>query len=277
MVTRPHKISRIRQSKLWQKWRRPAVALACLVVIGLAASLYLTNYYVSAADYGQLFDQSNQTVTAYNQLITARDDAVAATAGNRDDFDTAYGTYRSDLTSYAKLLANLSTQPALKNDQLKQSYRTLTSKSRGLTDFMSTEIANMPLVQEAKSNCKPGLLDVLDTTDLGNLQSIYDEAVASCQSTATTMRNSKSKPIAAKGQALTQYLTMLGADAKAAQDAYLGQDRTTFQSSINKVLDQINQYPTTANFDSLTALDNSLLPTAELNNFTSLAQKLAND
>ncbi len=241
--------------------------IALVAIIGLI--VYFSMFYISKADYQKSATQTSSVIAAYNKASTAADDYLAVVedstatdteiTAKKTAYQDAYSTYLSNV----KTLAN---ERAMKNTKVKAAYDKFATKNEAFTQNNATMVPTMTTLHKIAVNCSESKIGTMDTNDLSKLVSAYDAAVSPCVDSMKELSGSKNTDAAKVGTKATAYFADMRTHIVNMQAAYSANDRTKFESEYNAFMDKANSFSSDTDMTAIDEHQNSLSPTAELNN-----------
>lgn len=245
-------------------WKRIVIGLLLLVVIA-ATGYYFGFVRLYKSDYTQMLREVNDSTTAYNDLLTARDTAIGKIGGSKDAFADGVNAYRDSYTKYLQNIGALSGKRALRDPAVRTSYDALMGRNTKFATFVSEQLKLLPLVQSVTVECSETAPSKLNISDLGAVVVAYDTAFKPCTESMKTLAASTNTTAAKRAADNVAYFDSMRGHAVAMQDAYSASNRAKFESEYNALLDALAQYKTHIQVRDLLDIDKSVVPTSELN------------
>lgn len=245
-------------------WRRILLVVVALILAG-GAVYYFGFVHIYKSDYSSMLREVNDTTTAYNGLLSARDEAIGKLSAEDQAFNSTVEQYRQTNTKYRDTSTTLGGARALKDATVRTAYNTFTQQNTKFFAYVQDQLDLLPLVHGVTINCSEAAPSKLNTSDLAKIADVYDQAMKSCSDAMVALSKSSNSSAATLAKENVVYFAAMRAHATAMQEAYGAGNRTKFESEYNALLEALAQYKSHIQVRGFLDIDKNVVPTAELN------------
>ncbi len=245
-------------------WKRIVLALLALAILG-GAVVYFGFIRIYKSDYSSMLRDVNDTTTTYNDLLIARDEAIGKLGADDKVFGGAVDNYRQKNTSYLEKTSTLSDARALRDAAVHTAYLSLTQQNAKFFTYVQDQLSLLPLAQGVVVNCSESAPSKLNTSDLGSIVTLYDEAMKPCSDAMVALATSDNATAATRAKTNVAYFDTMRSHATAMQEAFSAGNRAKFESEYNALLEALAQYKPHIQVRDLLAINKDTVPAAKLN------------
>ena len=250
-------------------WKRVVLVIVALLIIG-GAVYYFAFVQLYKSDYAHMLTSVNRVTTTYNDLLSARDDAVDKLGQSDEEFSKAVSSYRQKYTNYSEQSGSLVGERANRDSAVQAAYQSLREHNDGFGRFVATQFDRLPLVHSVVLDCSEDAPSKLNTSDLAKIVEVYDGAMKSCTEAMKHLADSNDAVVKKRGSDNVTYFDAMRTHVVAMQTAYTASDRSTFESEYNALLEALAQYEAHIQVRDLLDIDKNTVPATQLNALATL-------
>lgn len=256
-------------------WRRIVLLLSVVLIVGCAI-FYFGFVRLYRSDYAAALVRVNQATTTYNELLGARDATVDHLGDTSQVFNQAIESYRDAFHDYTAAITSISQERALRDGEVKRAYTVLSQKNALFEEFIEMQLKTSPLVHSVVTDCSESAPSQLNTSDLSKIVEVYDGAMRPCVDAMKLLARSDNEAAAKRGSDSVVYFDAMRAHAVAMQSAYTANNRSTFESEYNALLEALTQYKVHIQVRDLLDIDKDAVPSSELNTLATTLSRYQN-